>query len=529
MFSALPSKSFTESTAASVQEGGFNVAAQLVGAGGRVDYFNEKAVWSEPDSWFETADAYYYPSAPLSFYAVHPVAVPIEYISSPGGNLPVLNYSSDHDTDLIVAVEENVIASSGGVALSFVHLLSQIKVLWTGEDPKVNYALTTLDLVNPAAGTYRFQDASWTVMTQQTTPLQAGVPVSVIPAQLTLRICWDCLQNGVKVASYDKSVQFTPGAGKICTVNCTLPNADAKTISFSVNVTPWGSEDRNLTLASLHRADRAPVSFDAGAVSSLDLCVFRSDGSLDTYCRRSGSVLTSTLPMNEDLYYYLVANAPEGLLAGIRTEAQLLSSKAWLKDNARSAFILTASGHGCFRGPSEEHLGMERTVCKVSVGRITPTFLGKGMMGGVTATLDKVWLINAPGSIPLSLQPSGADMLNYGNYDSSIPAPLADLLSCSPVMTLDGPTSRELDLSFYCCPNPVAGTRLVLELSIGGEKNYYPVTLPPMKCNYEYRAEEVELLGWGSASPDIPVERDALRWAVNVNPWGNEEKNFIMT
>ena len=50
-----------------------------------------------------------------------------------------------------------------------------------------------------------------------------------------------------------------------------------------------------------------------------------------------------------------------------------------------------------------------------------------------------------------------------------------------------------------------------------------------MRCNYEYRADEVELLGWGSASPDVPVDRNALRWAVTVNPWGFEERNFVIS
>ena len=95
-------------------------------------------------------------------------------------------------------------------------------------------------------------------------------------------------------------------------------------------------------------------------------------------------------------------------------------------------------------------------------------------------------------------------------------------------LTLSDASSKTLGMDFYCCPNPEGKTRLVLELTVCGIKNYYPVTLPPMQCNYEYRIADVELTGWGSASPDVPVDRERLCWNLSVLPWGQEGKTFVM-
>ena len=529
VFAAASSKSITESTAATVQAGGFNVVAQVVTVNGRTTYFNDHAEWSASENWFATENDYYFPASPLTFYAVHPKSYEIEFLQGNKGPLPCFSFTSDGVADVISAYRNSVSATDEKVALTFEHILAQVRVLWTGEDPKVTYEVTGIDLQTPRGGTYEFVGHAWSGMTYKTVSMEAGTAISVIPSLQHLRIRWNCLQNGVLIASYDKTVSFTPGIGKICTVNCTLPNADAKTIDFSIEVNPWGTEDQNVTMSAIRRAERAPVSFSVPGVSSLDLCAFRPDGTLDTYARQEGGSITASLTKNMDLSYWLVANAKDGLLDGIATEDGMGNKKAMLSDNDKDALLLVGKGTGRFSGETEEHLDMDRMVCKVSIGKITPSFLGNTHLSNGSVTLDRVYLVNAPGSVPFSGEPSRSDMLNVASMDTSLSANLANLLSASPAIGLGDASPVDLDLSFYCCPNPDENTRLVLELTISGQKNYYPITLPAMRCNYEYRADEVELLGWGSASPDVPVERNALRWAVTVNPWGVEEKNFVIS
>ena len=47
-------------------------------------------------------------------------------------------------------------------------------------------------------------------------------------------------------------------------------------------------------------------------------------------------------------------------------------------------------------------------------------------------------------------------------------------------------------------------------------------------CDREYRVSEVELLGWGSLSPDKPVDRKSITFEVVVTPWGNEDKSLTL-
>lgn len=529
VFAAVSAKSVSESTAATVQAGGFNVAAQIVGVSSRTTYFNETAEWSESDNWFATGNDYYYPTAELTFYAVHPVNYQIKFMEHQQGPMPYFDFTSDGESDVIAAFRNNVSASDEKVALTFDHILSQIKVLWTGEDPKVTYEVTGIDLQTPKGGQYEFITRAWSGMTYKTVSLTAGTPISVIPSLQFLRIRWNCLQNGVIVASYDKTVQFTPGKGKVCTVNCSLPNADAKTIAFSIEVNAWGSENQNVTMSAIRHPDRAPVAFTAPAASNLDLCAFGEDGMLDTYVRQEGESLTASLRKNTRLSYWLVANAREGFLDNIETEDQLRDTKLFLTENSREDFLLVGNGTGCFTGRTEKQLNMDRRVCKVSIGKLTPSFLTNTYLAASGVTLDKVWLINASGSVKLSGEALQDDMLNVGMMDTSLSDNLEDLLIASPELNLADASPVDLGLSFYCCPNPAGNTKLVLELTIAGQKNYYPITLPAMRCNYEYCADEVELLGWGSASPDVPVDRKSMRWAVTVNPWGFEEKNITVS
>ncbi len=529
VFAAAQSKSISESTAATVQAGGFNVVAQVVTAGGRTTYFNDHAEWSVSENWFATENDYYFPASPLTFYAVHPQSYEIEFMQHNKGPLPCFSFTSDGDADVIAACRNDVSATDEKVALTFEHILAQVKVLWTGEDPKVTYEVSGIDLQTPKGGKYEFVGHAWSGLTYKTVPMEAGTAISVIPSLQYLRIRWNCLQNGVLIASYDKTVSFTPGMGNICTVNCTLPNADAKTIDFSIEVNPWGSEDQNVTMSAIHRAERAPVSFSVPGVSSLDLCAFRPDGTLDTYARQDGASVTASLTKNIDLSYYLVANAREGLLDRTGTEGRILEEKAMLSENGRDALLLVGKGTGRFSAKTEEHLDMNRMVCRVSIGKITPSFLENTHLSNGSVTLDRVYLVNVSGSVPFSGEPSRADMLNVASMDEALPAALTDLLSASPAIRLEDASPLDLNLSFYCCPNPEENTRLVLEMTIAGQKNYYPITLPAMRCNHEYRADEVELLGWGSASPDVPVDRKSLRWAVTVNPWGLEERNFVIS
>ena len=279
---------------------------------------------------------------------------------------------------------------------------------------------------------------------------------------------------------------------------------------------------------------RVEVSFSAlslksdSDINAVSLLVFRSDGSLDAFVHREGHSLTASLLKGETLRYYLLANAPESLMRSVADEQTLNSLSVGLPLNERHSLVMLGKGEGSFDAPRVEHVTLDRLVCKVSLGNLIASFAGAGYLQGARVVLDRVYLLNVTGGVTLDLSPSAEKIYNVGVRDTSLPAALADLLDHESGIPLDSPSAVSLDLQFYCCPNPSEDTRLVLELSIGGEKNYYPLTLPAMECNKEYRAETVELLSWGSASPDVPVDRKSVDFEVKVADWGVSDDEYVL-
>ncbi len=250
--------SMSESTAATVQSGGFKAAAAV----GTATYFNEAAAWDGTHSYYATANTYYYPStSAITFWAVHPASQAITVSSG----VATLAYTSDGTTDLIAATASKAAASSGSTAMAFDHVLSQIKVACHGADASCTYTVTDIKLNSKTSGTYAYAAGTWGSLGSpvEWDLLDAGTAAStaagvfsamgstptVIPAACTVEISWSTYQGGSLIASYTvESDEFTPNMGKQCTVNCTLPNAAANPITFTISVNAWGTESQALTL-----------------------------------------------------------------------------------------------------------------------------------------------------------------------------------------------------------------------------------------------------------------------------------------
>lgn len=272
----------------------------------------------------------------------------------------------------------------------------------------------------------------------------------------------------------------------------------------------------------------AGVSFSTTDCRTLDLCAFSLDGCLDVHVRQPGTELTAELNGSEPLYWYLIANAPEGLLDSVANISQLDNTELLLESTDPDHPVMVGKGMNLFQDGSEKTVIMNRVPCKVSIGFLSPLFLDTGTAEPAEAYLDRIFLINAPASIPLSLQPS-ADMLrNPGGLEPDLPDGLAVMLCRDLSLRLAGTETCSLDTSLYCFPNPLGNACLVLELSIEGRKNYYPIPIPSMKSNVEYHVEEIVLLGDGSPSPSIPVARTAIAYDVTVHPWNTVETTCMM-
>ena len=255
-------KSVTESTASVLQADGFKVAAVT----GTTTFFNENVSYVSEKSWFETAQTYYYPSANTNFFAVYPKT---QAITIDGTGAATLTYTSDGNTDLIVAKALDVASRETPQPLTFDHILSQVVIKCQGADANATYVVKSVTLSNTDAATYAYATDAWTgankakasaIVSSNTAASTSsfttmGEAVTAVPAEMDLRVTWDCMQGTTVVGSYDETVTFTPTMGKVCTVNCSLPNKDAKAIKFTINVNPWGEETQNVVF-------RGPVTLN---------------------------------------------------------------------------------------------------------------------------------------------------------------------------------------------------------------------------------------------------------------------------
>lgn len=263
----LATKSVTESTVSTIQTDGFNVAC--VKSDNSV-YFNSKAVWESANSYYNpaaTGNVYYYPnSGTVSFYACHPVS---ESISVTSGAATIA-YTQSGSKDLVVAKKTGVSAQSSSVALTFDHALAKCIVTAKGDDPKVTYKLKSVSLNAPATGTYAFATSTWTPGTASAVSFYSdasgmdistsaatavATPLTFVPGKLVLTASWECYIGTELVGSYTASTAAVTEAnavnlqqGKENTINLTLKNADAKTITFTVSLNAWGTSSQDITL-----------------------------------------------------------------------------------------------------------------------------------------------------------------------------------------------------------------------------------------------------------------------------------------
>ena len=82
---------------------------------------------------------------------------------------------------------------------------------------------------------------------------------------------------------------------------------------------------------------------------------------------------------------------------------------------------------------------------------------------------------------------------------------------------------------FYCYPNPSDGsafgspvTRLVIEGKLGGTTYYYPIDLPGLEADVQYRMD-VTLTRAGTTDPDTPAVAGSIRLESQVLDWDGRD------
>lgn len=268
------------------------------------------------------------------------------------------------------------------------------------------------------------------------------------------------------------------------------------------------------------------------AIGSIDILVFREDGTLDAQRRTDGEDVCIEVSKGIQLQYHIVANSPEELT--FTKKNNFLQASSVFEDGC-DRFVMSAGFNGTVYGDGILEAELKRLTSKIEIAGIEPYFINETITQQ-TCTLKSIFLINVNGTCPYTAEPQAGDIW----YNKLVP------------QRQEGHFYRELDIplvsdagfecrqSFYCYPNPVGNdvhypehpewsernTRLVLEVMVGQTAYYYPIDMPPMKCNTLYSINNIKLLGLGSSHPDEKVSREKVEYSVTVNEWIRDEENL---
>ena len=321
-------------------------------------------------------------------------------------------------------------------------------------------------------------------------------------------------------------------AATLCTVACNkelpakigndnIPTEEVKTRELTVAITGDG---RMATKSSA-----ADFDDDLSEVNNIQFFVFEQSGVLDAYKKiTSGLSTTITIKSGGTSTVWAVVNAPD--ITNVKTLDELKAVTSTLLDNA-SSFVMVGYSVGTLPDIDDESKPMEievkRIASRVLVKKVTAAFSNPAY-AAMSCKLVKMFLINAPGDINLALNSAPSVWYAKQAYES--------------VSGLNGHLStncenHELNTSafdtycyHYCYPNPTnvdsssatwsaRHTRMVIEVQLGDETFYYPVTMPVLEPGKSYEIENLTITRKGTTNPDSPISLFDANFEVSVKEW----------
>lgn len=266
---------------------------------------------------------------------------------------------------------------------------------------------------------------------------------------------------------------------------------------------------------------RSSVTPHESDVNTLDILVFRaSSGALETSARVTGDHAGVSVLKGVGYIWYVIANAPEPVTAG--NVSAFLGKRFALTDNSSSSLVMSGRGEGVLDG-GEVTVSLSRLVSRVELGTVSPDYY-QDAYADAKVTLSSVYLINAAGDVDVNGEGIGTTVwYNKGAYSPD--SQVDEFLYSRRDESIAGGAVREENLYFYACPDASEGARLILEVDVEGNTEYYPVSIGPMAANTSYVIRDVRLLGPGASAPDGDVERASLSFTVTVNPWDDESED----
>ena len=276
----------------------------------------------------------------------------------------------------------------------------------------------------------------------------------------------------------------------------------------------------NLSVSVPALSTRATAADDA-AVNRFQVFVFRADGTLETGSYGADASQTVKVSRGQKTVAVLVNCAQ--ITASV-TATSLLSTVLNLSDNGLSSVQMYGTSSVNLSGDSSIEVEVTRLVAKIGIADITNAITLE-QYKDLTMTVNGIYLINVAGDRSIDGTAATTTWYNRMQNMSECTALLSDRID----RTVASGSVFEADRVFYCYPNSNAdstdqtwsprSTRLVVEVQLGTETWYYPITVPDIRENTFYEISGLRITRIGATSPDEVLEFDNATFTVTVKAW----------
>lgn len=257
-------------------------------------------------------------------------------------------------------------------------------------------------------------------------------------------------------------------------------------------------------------------------VSNLQLFVFNGDKLEDYVDAGSATSVQLTATSGSRTLWAIVNAAP---ITGISKPSDLSGKTSLLSDNAPDALVMAGSVTQNLQDKASITIPVTRIVAKVAVNKISTDF--QNALASETLTIDGIYLINVAGDNDYAGSKTPSQWFNkLGHTDSGVNALLYDSVS----KTVRNGSPYQTAHTFYPYPNPTTTTShegtwstrhtmLVVEVTLQGQKGYYPIEMPVLERNKTYIIEELILKHRPGDKPYEPIETGDASVTITVHPW----------
>ena len=267
------------------------------------------------------------------------------------------------------------------------------------------------------------------------------------------------------------------------------------------------------------------------SIQGLDLLFFQ-DGPLfrlDAYQhldRVSGNRVTGT-SSTAARKVVILSNYPAEAFAwsGVRSLSSLSDLPFRLADEDPAAPMLQGESEAGSMG----RVVLRPMLAKVVLRSIACDFTGRAYVGERLQDVRAYLTYASQECRPFAPEDPPSSWLNAGRLDEAGTAALAhpEAVLRSLSASLGGRIYPSAE--FFCYPNPSDGsefgspvTRLVIEGKLRGTTYYYPIDLPGLKADVQYRMD-VTLTRAGTTDPDTPAVAGSIRLESQVLDWDGRD------